>query len=583
MDWNVVSAVKPGVLSLTSYDPSTMNVQLAWTVPVGIASWALYGSTDGMNFTVNPIATYTPPRSSDNTLTAPQAPYYYRLIGTFTNGLIETYNDVFVQNSAGALDIVITGISTSGNAICSQVVAGENGSIIVAGRWNGRTDFGLGATNSTFSTQNDGFIAKYNTDGSIAWTGKPGGIIRIARSNGISSNSVKAVTVDSAFNIIVSGTFSDSTDFGGGTVTALSPLDGFVAKYSPDGTLIWVQHYARLTPDTQNGSKTLAVDSSDNIIAFMDCGFGADFGSSSPPGSPSFPMTPAGGAADFDLAFAKLRKADGVTVWAQHHGGVYNEAANAVAVDSSDNVVIAGSVNGPPGTSTAVTNLGGSDLPGFGSFDILVAKYSGVDGSYIWGKCFGGSASDIAKGITVGPNNVIIAGSANAVSSPSSGLAFNPGIFMAALSPVDGTPVWPSTVGAGLAGGGDGGQDVQADRQGNLVLCGKASDALFFGGNKSIFGNGQSNGFVVSFALPKGSNQPPVFKWIIYYGKDCNGNNLNGASNANTVALDTLGRVIVGGSFNAKIDFDNGTPSATCPHIIDGGPFTSFFVARYSN
>jgi hypothetical protein len=70
-----------------------------------------------------------------------------------------------------------------------------------------------------------------------------------------------------------------------------------------------------------------------------------------------------------------------------------------VAVDPSGNVLVTGGVTGR-------VDIGGGTLTTTGpaydvNYDIFVAKYSGVDGSYIWAKTFGSTSSEFGLGVAV--------------------------------------------------------------------------------------------------------------------------------------------------------------------------------------
>jgi hypothetical protein len=204
---------------------------------------------------------------------------------------------------------------------------------------------------------------------------------------------------------------------------------------------------------------------------------------------------------------------------------------------------------------------------GGGSYDIFLAKYSGADGSYRWGKTFGSTAGDFGYGVAVDPNtgNVVMTGLfAGAVDFGGGVISSAGGIYLAAYDP-SGNYLWAKTTG----GSGDSGAAVTIDANGNMAVTGRASNGIYFGGSQSFIGNGQANCFVASFTIS--GNSAPAYRWTQFYG-----NGTDGASAGNAVGIDPSGSVIAGGLFMGTIDF--GGTSATA--AMAG--YSSAFLTKYS-
>jgi hypothetical protein len=87
--------------------------------------------------------------------------------------------------------------------------------------------------------------------------------------------------------------------------------------------------------------------------------------------------------------------------WTHTWGGPSNDYANAVAVDNSGNVYVAG--------STASFGAGGTD--------VLILKYSPL-GTLLWTKTWGGSGNEAANAIAVGPDGFLyVTGSSSSFAS----------------------------------------------------------------------------------------------------------------------------------------------------------------------
>ena len=73
-------------------------------------------------------------------------------------------------------------------------------------------------------------------------TGASGAHVWSKRFGSTSQDVSTAVAVDDSGNVVVTGYFLGSVDFGGGPLTA-SNIDMFVAKYSSAGTYVWARKY----------------------------------------------------------------------------------------------------------------------------------------------------------------------------------------------------------------------------------------------------------------------------------------------------------------------------------------------------
>ena len=103
-------------------------------------------------------------------------------------------------------------------------------------------DFGGGPLTSAGGP--DVFVAKYTAAGAPLW----------ARRAGSTGGDMKAVAVDGQGNVVVTGYFQGTVDFGAGPLTSAGGYDIFVLKYSAAGGLPWAKRFG--------GSKTTAASGS---------------------------------------------------------------------------------------------------------------------------------------------------------------------------------------------------------------------------------------------------------------------------------------------------------------------------------
>ena len=112
-------------------------------------------------------------------------------------------------------------LGTSSDDYASALISGSDGSVYVAGSTDGNLD---GQVKDT--PYIDAFISKYNSDGSKAWT-------RLLASNG--EEGAGALTVGSDGSIYLAGATSGNLD----GQTNNGSWDAFLSKYNPDGTKVW--------------------------------------------------------------------------------------------------------------------------------------------------------------------------------------------------------------------------------------------------------------------------------------------------------------------------------------------------------
>jgi hypothetical protein len=134
------------------------------------------------------------------------------------------------------------------------------------------------------------------------------------------------------------------------------------------------------------------LDGSGNVYVVGTSVVAVDFGAGS---------VPAGGGSDGWIA--KYASANGGYLWARRFGGTGNEYANAVAVDASNNVYLAGEFE------SATVDFGGQSVNQLGNGDGVIAKYSST-GGLTWVRDEGGNGADWLRAVTPSGSSVYEAG-----------------------------------------------------------------------------------------------------------------------------------------------------------------------------
>ncbi|MCA1839586.1 MAG: SBBP repeat-containing protein, partial [Actinobacteria bacterium] len=164
-------------------------------------------------------------------------------------------------------------------------------------------------------------------------------------------------------------------------------------------------------------------------------------------------------------------------LWSKRLGGTDSDHAYSVASDPSGNVLVAGISN------NSSIDLGGGPLPGVGSFDMVVAKYS-ASGTHLWSKRLGGTGFDYAQSVASDPSgNVLVAGYSQS-SSIDMGGGPMPGAgrsdMVVAKYSASGTHLWSKRLGGT---GFDDAQSVASDPSGNVLVAGGSdSSSIDMGG-----------------------------------------------------------------------------------------------------
>src|SRR5207249_4827477 len=111
------------------------------------------------------------------------------------------------------------------------------------------------------------FVSKTSQSGAAMWAKCLGG--------DLGGGTGRGVAIDGNGNVLVTGKFSGTVDFGTGPLSSAGAADIFLAKYSAAGDPIWSKAFGSGMNDIGNG---VAVDSGGNVVLIGTAGGGADFG-----------------------------------------------------------------------------------------------------------------------------------------------------------------------------------------------------------------------------------------------------------------------------------------------------------------
>jgi hypothetical protein len=166
-------------------------------------------------------------------------------------------SDIFLARYAGASGGYLWAKTIGGTGYDSGmgVAVDGGGNVYVIGYFDvsaSGVDFGGGALSSAGGR--DAFLVKYSSAGAHLWSKRFG-------STGQDSGS--SVAVDSSGSVFVAGTFNGSIDLGGGSLTSAGGSDIFVAKFSATGQHLWSKGFGGTSTDAARG---IAVNGTGDVV-----------------------------------------------------------------------------------------------------------------------------------------------------------------------------------------------------------------------------------------------------------------------------------------------------------------------------
>ncbi len=282
------------------------------------------------------------------------------------------------------------------------------------------------------------------------------------------------LTVDNTGNIIVTGYFDSTATFGSYTVQTAGNSDIYIAKYTPDGNVLWAVSAGG--PDYDQPYSVTTDNLGDIIITGI---FNTSITFGGPGGITLFSF---GG---YDIFTAKYNT-DGVFQWARQGGGQSFDYGYEVTTDNQNNIIVTG-------TFTQFATFGQFTVQSGNPYgDIYVVKYNS-SGTEQWVQAAynatgGQSFYNASYGVRTDNNdNVFITGSfSNVITFGDSTLVSswdgtNADIFLAKYDAL-GNFNWVVQVGSDSSGAYSYGEDIRIDKNNNIIFTGTFSVIANFGG-----------------------------------------------------------------------------------------------------
>jgi hypothetical protein len=195
----------------------------------------------------------------------------------------------------------------------------NNDDIIVTGFFSNTAFFG--DTSLTSLGFSDVFVVKFNSQGDFQW---------VVHGAGSNHDESLCIATDSDNNIYISGYFEETLSIGSFLLSTTTFSTMFIAKISPSGNVLWAKQ-AVGEDFGESISYDLVCDADKNVIVtgyFDDTTIFQDTTLYSYDGS-------------IDIFIAKY-DFNGDLIWVIQAGGDYDDAGDAITVDESGNLYIAG-------------------------------------------------------------------------------------------------------------------------------------------------------------------------------------------------------------------------------------------------
>jgi len=287
-----------------------------------------------------------------------------------------------------------------------------------------------------------------------------------------------SIAVDPAGSSFIAGYFaSTNLNFGGVVLTNANPpnFDAFVARFNPDGTLLWARSFGGTNGDS---ARAIAIDGQDNCYVT-----GYFYSTNFLVGNVTLTNFAANG---YGSLFIAKFDPSGNLLWARGPDSGYSQSAFGIAVDAAGNCYVTGQFSG---TAT----IGGINLVSSGSSDIFLLKYD-PNGNLLWAQKAGGNSNDAGISVAVdsGGNAYLLAviRSTSVIfgnfSFSVKGTNLDQDIIVAKYGP-SGNTIWADQFGGTDL---DSGSDIALDKTGNVFITGGFSSTNLVFGNTTLTNTG---------------------------------------------------------------------------------------------
>lgn len=377
---------------------------------------------------------------------------------------------------------------------------------------------------------------------------------------GLNNDAGRAVCTDPSGNVIVAGGFSaPSMLIGTVTVNSMGSSDIYLAKFDPQGNMIWIQTIGGTGLDIV-GSVCTGTNGNIYICGYYDSPV-LSIGTGT--------LGQASTAGNYDMFVAQY-STGGACLWSFKYGGASSEQARGIAYSSTlNNVIVTGHFN----TATFAVgayNVSNSATSG-ASQDVFVARFSGTFGTPAGAWATGGvNSNDYGYSVVTDASNIYIGGSFSPISGNVSTIGTgvtslgSQDVFIAKYTNAQ-VFQWVRT-GGSASTSADYFLNMDIDASSNIYFCGSYYGLPMTIGTASLPNSGQGDAFIAKY------NSSGTFQWANKLGSPL-------AEMANGVAVDGNNNVYLTGYFSGTV-IPVGSYSLT---NSTAGSTQDIFVVKYNS
>ena len=273
--------------------------------------------------------------------------------GTFEDTLICPFGCIksqggqdifFVKYNGAGQQLMVKTFGAPTEQLLNSLVYDPSGNLILAGQLQGDgIDFGGGAPLGSAGGY-DAFVVKLDPMGVHLWSKRFGDPLE---------QRAVAVTSDPAGNVILTGGFFSSINFGALDIQSAGLSDIFVVKLDPDGAYLWANTYGDASDQVAGG---VGADAAGNIV--LTGGF---------QGMVNFGGGPLTSAVSYDFLLLKLNGMGGY-IWGKGYGSSASQIGGPLYIyPATGEILVAGAAAGS-------INFGAGDLTSAGVEDVVITK-----------------------------------------------------------------------------------------------------------------------------------------------------------------------------------------------------------------
>jgi len=371
-----------------------------------------------------------------------------------------------------------------------------------------------GSFTGTLSIDGQSVTSLGNTDFYVAKMSPEGSVLWLKSGGSSAAEQSSSIDVDADGNVYVVGLSNDNTSFDDNRFPSLGGNDGFLLKLDTDGNYLFAKTLGCFNNDN---ACDVTVDRNNNVIVTGFFNYALQVSSTSL-------FQNAKGAND---AFLVKFDSEGNFLWSMTYASAGQDYGRSVACDNAGNIYLAGEFKG-------TLAMGGSNLQSQNDINVYLAKFD-QSGAVQWAVQRGASGNDSVRSIAVTSSGDVYLAYKQVNANPYIARYSSDGVSQGTIS-FSGTGTMDVT-------------DILCDMYGNAYFAGSYSGTINFGSVSSSSTGSGSDYYIVRCGADNNVN-------MSFFGNQSTANSIN------ALALDFANNVVAGGAFTSSITINEDTETS---------------------